>query len=178
MLKYLTSSLFIILALVLVPSHAEIANPVDSESANGIFLPQVVNFRQDATPSTVTLTLDANWTLFQFGNSGTNVSTKFIVNSANVTSLLITDLYWVGDSFSIYVNDSVIGSSCLVEPNTLMIAYDPTLAYLYGPWSGHCFVLPPGQSIITVGVNQSPFTGGAAAIQALSTLACPLSPRC
>jgi hypothetical protein len=125
----------------------------------------------------VPLTLDADWTLFRFGNGGTNVSTIFQVN-ATAFSLQLTDLYFVGDSFAYYVNDNYLGSTCMVNPDMMLSTTDADYAYSRNPylWSRGCMFVAPGPTLnnITIHMNQSPFTGGIAAIRVVSDiLDCP-----
>lgn len=134
----------------------------------------------DAPSGTVELTPSSQWTFFNFGNTGTNVSTTFRILENNFTSLLITDLFYEGDSFAVYMADSYMGSSCLRPPSMLTSSSDPNATYgLTTPvQSYHCWTVPPNEVNVTIGVNQSPFTAGTAAIRLAAGNVCPINPYC
>lgn len=125
-----------------------------------------------------TITPADGWQLFQFTNVGYNSSTRFIINNTVPVIVQYTDLYYVGDSFYMYVNDGPGASGKWMGMNsTALSTTNATFAFLNGSWSTGCLVLasvPPGGSpnSIVLGANESPFTGGAAALRVLNGSSC------
>lgn len=126
-----------------------------------------------------TITPADGWQLFQFTNVGYNASTRFLINNSAPVAVQYTDLYYIGDSFYMYVNDGIGGSGRWMGMNsTAMSTTNATFAYNSGLWSTGCLVLPAvnasnGLNSIILGANESPFTGGAAALRVVNNATCP-----
>ena len=121
------------------------------------------------------------WTNFEFGNVGINSSSVFNYTALTSGVFLISDLYWAGDSFALYMNESYVGSTCLVNASTTNYTTNPHLAFNLTPvvWSYHCFAVIPGLTTYTISPNQSPYTGGVGAVMILfNGTTCPASPNC
>lgn len=135
--------------------------------------------RRDRTRD-VELKVNHGWHKFNFGNSGTNVSTTFRFNNTfgDFTSIFITDLYYPGDSFAVYVDDSYLGSSCLKRSTECTSTECPNVAFNSSVWSSHCFTVAGGAHEMVIGVNQSPFTGGRAAVKVVDGARCSVFDAC
>lgn len=122
------------------------------------------------------------WHIFKFTNVGYNATPSFVINNtASVVAAEYTDLYYVGDSFYMYVNGDVGASGTWMNSSsTANTTSNPDFAFASGLWSRGCVLLPqvlPGDApnVITLSPLQSPFTGGAAAFRVLANVtSCPL----
>lgn len=122
------------------------------------------------------------WHIFKFSNVGYNATPRFIINNTqSMVAAMYTDLYYVGDSFYMYVNGDVGASGKWMNTSsTANSTSNPDVAYASGLWSRGCVMLPQvlpgdGPNSVTLSPLQSPFTGGAAAFRVVANVtSCPL----
>jgi len=177
----LRSSLLSIFAFVLFIILTEADQEANTDTELALQNGQSKAFQESQAINALVPLTAGVWTNFPFENVGINSTSTFTFNATTSGVFLITDLFWIGDSFAVYMNGSYVGSTCLVNNSTANTTTNPNVAYNQTPvlWSYHCFAVIPGVTTYVISPNQSPFTAGVASVMILfNGTTCPPQPNC
>lgn len=101
------------------------------------------------------------WETSSFGTSGSTVAgSPFTFDDPTSTVLTITDLEFPGDTFSVYENNILIGTTNSVTPIAATLCTTPDNCLANSLYSHGEFTFAAGPNSITIKVADSPFDGG------------------
>lgn len=147
-----------------LPADATMDADVAMSIRNGVPVGQQLS--QLTSASVPPLQLDAGWYKFYFGAAGTKTAYSFTFAQDDYVQISITDAYCPGDSFDFYRNGSYLVTTPRVRAQSCKDwTEDPDKAFVDPAYSSTKFSLP-GFFNLSLGVQDSPYKGGAAFIRA------------
>jgi PEP-CTERM motif len=101
------------------------------------------------------------WETASFGTTGSTVTgSPFTFNDSASTVLTITDIEFPGDTFSVFENGNLIGTTNSVTPIVGTFCFSPDECLASSLYSHGEFDFAAGPNSITIKAANSPFDGG------------------